>query len=47
MSTQEQARSLMMRHQNRVVNRQQSLLSRVAAEIGLDTSSHHRGRSQI
>jgi hypothetical protein len=39
MSTQEQARSLMMRHQHLVKNRQQSLLSRVAAEVGLDAGS--------
>lgn len=37
MSTEAQARSLMMRHQHLVKNRQQSLLSRVAAEVGLDT----------
>ncbi|NJK76954.1 MAG: hypothetical protein HC942_27025 [Microcoleus sp. SU_5_6] len=36
MSTQAQARSLMMRHQHLVKNRQQSLLSRAAAEVGLD-----------
>ncbi|MEG4941191.1 hypothetical protein [Microcoleus sp. F4-D5] len=39
MSTQEQARSLMMRHQHLVKNRQQSLLSRTAAEVGLDAGS--------
>jgi hypothetical protein len=39
MSTQEQARSLMMRHQHLVKNRQQSLLSRAAAEVGLDAGS--------
>jgi hypothetical protein len=39
MSTQEQARSLMMRHQHLVKNRQQSLLSRAAAEIGLEAGS--------
>jgi hypothetical protein len=44
MSTQEQARSLMMRYHNRVLNRQQSLLSRVAAEIGLDTGSQASSR---
>jgi len=43
MSTQEQARSLMMRHHNRVLNRQQSLLSRVAAEVGLDLSAQALG----
>jgi hypothetical protein len=39
MSTQQQARSLMMRHQHLVKNRQESMLSRVAAEVGLDTGS--------
>ncbi|MCU0541191.1 MAG: hypothetical protein MUE44_03270 [Oscillatoriaceae cyanobacterium Prado104] len=39
MSTQEQARNLMMRHQHLVKNRQQSLLSRAAAEVGLDAGS--------
>ncbi|MEG3849570.1 hypothetical protein QT971_28645 [Microcoleus sp. herbarium19] len=39
MSTQEQARSLMMRHHHTVKNRQQSLLSRTAAEVGLDAVS--------
>lgn len=39
MSTQEQARNLMMRHQHLVKNRQQSLLSRSAAEVGLDAGS--------
>jgi hypothetical protein len=43
MSTQEQARSLMMRHHNRVLNRQQSLLSRVAAEVGLDAGFQGKG----
>lgn len=43
MSTQEQARSLMIRHHNRVLNRQQSLLSRVAAEVGLDLSAQALG----
>lgn len=35
MSAQEQARSLMSRHQHNVKNRQQSMLSRAAASIGL------------
>jgi hypothetical protein len=39
MSTQEQARTLMMRHQHVVKNRQESMLSRVAAEVGLDAGS--------
>ncbi len=34
MSTQQQARSLMMRHQHLVKNRQESMLSRAAAEVG-------------
>ena len=36
MSTQEQARALMMRHHKLIKNRQQSMLGRAAAEIGLD-----------
>ena len=36
MSTQDQARALTMRHHHNVRNRQQSMLSRAAAEIGLD-----------
>ena len=36
MSTQEQARALMMRHHHLIKNRQESMLSRVAAEVGLD-----------
>lgn len=46
MSTQEQARALMMRHHHLVKNRQQSMLNRAAAEVGLDESklpeSHSR-----
>lgn len=38
MSTQQQARNLMMRHQHLVKNRQESMLSRAAAEVGLDVS---------
>jgi phosphopantetheinyl transferase len=38
MDTQQQARALMMRHHQMVKNRQQSLLNRVASEIGLDTN---------
>ena len=36
MSTQEQARALMMRHHHIVKNRQQSLLNRAAAEMGIE-----------
>ena len=36
MSTQQQARALMMRHHQFVKNRQQSMLSRAAAEIGVE-----------
>ncbi|NEO86440.1 MAG: hypothetical protein F6J87_19600 [Spirulina sp. SIO3F2] len=36
MSTQNQARAMMMRHTKSVRNRQESMLGRTAAEIGLD-----------
>lgn len=36
MSTQEQARALMMRHHHFIKNRQQSMLSRTAAEVGME-----------
>lgn len=36
MSTQEQARALMMRHHHLIKNREQSMLNRAASEIGLD-----------
>lgn len=36
MSTQEQARALMMRHSHLIKNRQQSMLNRAAAEVGLE-----------
>jgi hypothetical protein len=35
MSTEEQARALMMRHHHLIKNRQQSMLGRAAAEVGL------------
>lgn len=35
MSTRDQARVLMMRHHQIIKNRQQSMLSRAAAEVGL------------
>jgi hypothetical protein len=41
MSTQQQARALMMRHHQAIKNRQQSLLSRAAAEIGLDVENDY------
>lgn len=42
MSIENQARALMIRHQNMVQRRQQSMLSRAAAEIGLtgETVNH-------
>ncbi|WP_416666430.1 hypothetical protein [Egbenema bharatensis] len=36
MSTREQARALMIRHHQSVKNRHQSMLTRAAAEVGLD-----------
>ncbi len=38
MTANEQARSLMMRQNQLVKNRQQSMLSRSAAEVGLDAT---------
>jgi hypothetical protein len=35
MSAQDQARALMMRHHHMIKNRQQSMLGRTAAEIGM------------
>lgn len=40
MSTQDQARALMMRHSHMIKNRQQSMLSRSAAEIGVDPADY-------
>ena len=37
MSAQEQARALMMRHHHMIKNRQQSMLSRAASEVGMST----------
>ena len=39
MSAQEQARALMMRHHHLIKNREQSMLSRSAAEVGLPTEA--------
>lgn len=36
MNTQNQARAMMMRHSQNIRNRQQSMLGRTSAEIGLD-----------
>ena len=41
MSTQEQARALMMRHHHLIKNRQQSMLGRSAAEVGLEVGSDY------
>lgn len=35
MGTQDQARSLMLRHQHMIKNREQCMLSRAASEIGM------------
>ena len=35
MSTQEQARALMLRHQHMIRNREQCLLTRAAADVGM------------
>ncbi|MCA2815107.1 MAG: hypothetical protein IM477_22415 [Microcystis sp. M090S1] len=39
MSTEQQARALMMRHHHAVKNRQQSMLGRSASEIGIDNDN--------
>lgn len=39
MSTREQARALMMRHHQLIKNREQSMLARAAAEVGLPVES--------
>ncbi len=41
MSTQQQARALMMRHHQMVKNRQQSMLERAASEIGMDVEKDY------
>jgi hypothetical protein len=40
MSTQEQARALMMRHHHMIKNREQSMLSRAAAEVGIEQTDY-------
>jgi hypothetical protein len=46
MSTQAQARALMMRHHQLIKNRQQSMLNRLATEIGFDSEAEYQGRIQ-
>ena len=41
MSAQQKARALMNRHHHNIKNRQQSLLTRTAAEIGVDVDSNY------
>ena len=49
MSIQTKARSLMMRHHKMVMNREQSMLARTAAEIGVNVDpkyhSHIQGKT--
>ncbi|VXD14013.1 conserved hypothetical protein [Planktothrix serta PCC 8927] len=40
MNTQDQARSLMMRHHQLIKNRQQSLLNRVGDEVGIEPGDY-------
>jgi hypothetical protein len=46
MDTNNQARALMMRHHHVIKNRQQSLLSRASAEIGVEFDSEYSGGIQ-
>lgn len=46
MSTQDQARALANRHQHTVKNREQSALSRMAAEIGVSSETAVRNQSR-
>ncbi|MGB3534759.1 MAG: hypothetical protein WBA13_14750 [Microcoleaceae cyanobacterium] len=41
MSTQDQARALMMRHHHQVKNREQSMLNRIADEVGIEPGNYH------
>lgn len=41
MSIQDQARALMVRHRQMIRNREQSMLSRKATEIGMPTETAH------
>jgi hypothetical protein len=40
MNTQDQARALMMRHHQTVKNRQQAMLNRSAAEVGVEPGDY-------
>lgn len=46
MSTQEQARALMMRHHQLIKNRQQAMLGRAAAEYGLSVDEDYWTHTQ-
>lgn len=41
MSAEQQARALMMRHHQMIKNRQQSMLGRAAAEIGVEVDNKY------
>lgn len=41
MSTQQQARALMIRHHQMIKNRQQSMLERTASEIGVEVEPEY------
>lgn len=41
MSTEQQARALMMRHHQAIKNRQQSMLERAAEEIGVEVDNKY------
>lgn len=45
MSTQDQARAIVNRHQHTAKNREQSALSRMAAEIGVSSETAVRNQS--
>jgi hypothetical protein len=47
MTTQDQARALMTRHSHLIRNRQQCMLHRAAAEVGMPTEQvHYEGKIQ-
>ena len=46
MSAQEQARALMMRHHHLIKNRQQAMLGRAAAEVGLSVEDDYWTHTQ-
>ncbi len=47
MSTQDQARALMMRHSLMVKNRQQAMLTRSAEEVGLNAPDSNKIQSKM